>query len=153
VLHLQTITDLLAETRISADSLAVLSGLSPARISQGIRGIREFSNDETIRLLDALKDVKQLIGVLKPIPVDLSRPLLVRQLIAEMKLYSDLPTIGDLILLNSLLQDTPFQQIMDSREWTANDLKQAIEEMQKKFEQAQLRLNAIVSGSFQNSGM
>lgn len=153
MLHLETITDLLAETRISADSLAVLSGLSPARISQGIRGVREFSNVETIRLLDALRDVKQLIKVLKPIPVDLSRPLLVRQLIAEMQLYSDLPTIGDLILLNSLLQNTPFRQIMDSREWTANDLREAIEEMQKKFEQAQLRLNAVVSESFQNRSM
>jgi len=145
----QQVDDLMRRTGSSADSLACWSGMSAARISQGLRGVREFRNDDALRLLDVLTRVERLVKTFAPIPISLNgNPRIVKQLLDEMELTSDLPTFADLVLLNSILQGVSPQEIANNRELSNEELKETIEEMQNKFEQAILRLGAIVSETF-----
>ena len=66
---------------VTADFLSALSGVSSSRMSAGLRNLKPFSNDTGLGLLAVLKEIEELIEHVRPIPLDLRNPQIIRGLL------------------------------------------------------------------------
>jgi hypothetical protein len=71
---------------ISADFLCALdAGISNARLSNALRGLKALDNATAVRLLDLLDDLAKLKRYAGPIPVELSNATVIRRLLVAQR--------------------------------------------------------------------
>ena len=79
------ITARMQSSGVTADFLSALSGVSTSRMSAGLRNLRPFPNDTAMTLLALLREIEELVEQVRPIPVDLRNPAIIRRLLDELR--------------------------------------------------------------------
>ena len=68
----------------TASFLAGFTGLSQAKISQGLNGLRPFSGPEALQVLDSTKRLERLARLLDPVPVRWQNPVQIKELLDQL---------------------------------------------------------------------
>jgi hypothetical protein len=79
------ITARMQSTGVTADFLSALAGVSTSRMSAGLRNLKPFPNDTAMTLLALLREIEELVEQVRPIPVDLRNPAIIRRLLDELR--------------------------------------------------------------------
>lgn len=79
------ITARMRSTGVTADFLSALAGVSTSRMSAGLRNLKPFSNDTALGLLTLLREIEELVERVRPIPVDLRNPQVIRGLLDDLR--------------------------------------------------------------------
>ena len=79
------ITARMQSSGVTADFLSALSGVSTSRMSAGLRNLKPFPNDTAMTLLALLREIEELVEQVRPIPVDLRNPAIIRRLLDELR--------------------------------------------------------------------
>jgi|ERR1700677_1669460 len=79
------ITARMQSTGVTADFLSALAGVSTSRMSAGLRNLRPFPNDIAMTLLALLREIEELVERVRPIPVDLRNPQVIRGLLDDLR--------------------------------------------------------------------
>jgi hypothetical protein len=79
------ITARMQSSGVTADFLSALSGVSTSRMSAGLRNLKPFPNDTAMTLLALLREIEELVEQVRPIPVDLRNPQVIRGLLDDLR--------------------------------------------------------------------
>ncbi len=79
-------TAVLIELRMSADVFSKISGVSTNRLSLAFRGLKDFSNEEVIRLTNLVQELRTLKLDAEPFLLSFENPQVVGALLRDLRL-------------------------------------------------------------------
>jgi hypothetical protein len=140
----------LQRTGLTADQLSAMSRIrgrlvSTSKISSALSGIRPFSNEDGLFLLDILADLEALIAASQPLPLSTRNPAILCDLIQQIKdTPPDLPALQDLLLMSSVFGGRSLAVIASNLQISRADLQEKISEIGIKLARASLHLSQII---------
>ena len=85
MIHESKIRNILVELDIDQSSFAVFSGLTPTRLSQAFRNVRDFTGQEVEMLSNLIEQLRGLVNDSAPIPVSFRNPRVIKALLEKRK--------------------------------------------------------------------
>jgi hypothetical protein len=70
---------------VAASFVCALSNVSPTTFSAAMRNLKPLPNETAIRILDLLADLGDLVDRVRPIPVALENPQVIRRLLDDIQ--------------------------------------------------------------------
>lgn len=116
------------------------------RISQAVRGVKQFGYDDSVFLAGLLTKIENLIRAAHPLPLDLrTNPVVLSELIRDMEaIPPDQPNLANLVLTNEILSGRNLNDVAESRGVSVPELKTVLSETALKLQRASWRLTEIV---------
>lgn len=79
------IKERLAKLDCTVSFICGLAGIPDSRLGQALRGLKPLANDDADLLLERLDELDDLVRAFEPVPVALTKPQKIRQLLEEIR--------------------------------------------------------------------